>query len=181
MAHVRSHSIIENAASLCNYIFVLSLVTLCFQLCTSSLSARAQSTARALSIYLSISLMFCGTSTAVTDAAAAAAAVVTMSLPPTSLPPHLLVFCMHSKPNHTTPLSLSLTKYCSFRITSTVFSIHTCLTLAVCSLLLFTSLWSFFIMYSYHRFERRHYIEINIAAGCYCTYTQHTLHSTCDI
>lgn len=29
-----------------------------------------------------------------------------------------------SKLNHTTPLSLSLTKYCSFRITSSVFSIH---------------------------------------------------------
>lgn len=40
LAHVRSHSIIENAASPCNYIFVLSLVTLCFQLCTSSLSVQ---------------------------------------------------------------------------------------------------------------------------------------------
>lgn len=57
MAHVRSHSIIENAAPLCNYIFVLSLVTLCFQLCTSPLHAIAEHYLHYLSIFLSL-LMF---------------------------------------------------------------------------------------------------------------------------
>lgn len=55
LAHVRSHSIIENAAPPCNYIFVLSLVTLCFQLCTSPLTISPSFKWRFL--YLSIYLV----------------------------------------------------------------------------------------------------------------------------